>query len=107
VLQTRSVEMAMNYHVRTQVLSSFSDAEEHYWWKRRSCGKKTVTGIAYSRGRAYHAHVGGEHPRVSAAIFGSARGCQHQRRHDCAERHRRRQETDVTFTVPRAIWTMA
>ena len=42
VLQTRSVELAMNYRVKVQVLSTFDatpadqTARAHYWWMRRN-----------------------------------------------------------------------
>ncbi len=76
VLQTRSVEMAMNHNVVVQVLSSFADSpigsiggtllvrEEDIVEKER------VTGIAYSRDEA-RITVSGvqDRPGVSAAIF--------------------------------------
>ena len=50
VLQTRSVELAMNERVRVQVLSSFADAARALWWwtRTRSWKSRIVTGIAYS-----------------------------------------------------------
>ena len=72
VLQTRSVEMAMNHRVRVQVLSSFVDApgtlvvdedeilEQH-----------VVSGIAYSRDEAkITVQKVPDRPGVAAAIFG-------------------------------------
>jgi aspartate kinase len=72
VLQTRSVEMAMNHRVRVQVLSSFVDAPgtlvvdedeilEHH----------VVSGIAYSRDEAkITVQKVPDRPGVAAAIFG-------------------------------------
>lgn len=77
VLQTRSVELAMNYGVRVQVLSSFDDAsaenlpgtllvdEEDIVEQQR------VTGIAYSRDEARITLTNVENrPGVSAGLFG-------------------------------------
>lgn len=77
VLQTRSVELAMNYRVKVQVLSTFDDRpaaslpgtllvdEEDIVEKQR------VTGIAYSRDEARVTLVNVENkPGVSASIFG-------------------------------------
>lgn len=72
VLQTRSVELAMKYHVRTQVLSSFSDepgtllVDEEEVMERR-----LITGITYSKSDARVTLIGVEDsPGVAAAIFG-------------------------------------
>ena len=100
VLQTRSVELAMNHHVRVQVLSSFDAAlgsdlpgtmvvdEEEIM---EGLEKSVVSGIAYA-GR------GQDHPDPRARPAGRRRGDlrpagrrQHQRRHDRAERLARRQ----------------
>lgn len=77
VLQTRSVELAMNYRVRVQVLSTFDERaadslpgtllvdEEELVEKQR------VTGIAYSRDEARVTLTNVENkPGVSASIFG-------------------------------------
>lgn len=72
VLQTRSVELAMNHHVKVQVLSSFEDKpgtllvpEEDIVEQQR------VTGIAYSRDEARVTLSEVEdRPGISAAIFG-------------------------------------
>ena len=77
VLQTRSVELAMNYRVKVQVLSTFDsipadqlpgtllvDEEELVEQQR-------VTGLAYSRDEARITLVNVENkPGVSASIFG-------------------------------------
>ena len=53
VLQTRSVEMAMNHRVRVQVLSSFSDAPGTLVVDEDEIvEKQVVSGIAYSRDEA-------------------------------------------------------
>jgi aspartate kinase len=77
VLQTRSVEMAMNHRVRVQVLSSFADAlgsdlpgtlvvdEEEI------VEQEVVSGIAYSRDEAKITLVRvADKPGVAAKIFG-------------------------------------
>ena len=77
VLQTRSVELAMNHRVRVQVLSSFSDrpgsdlpgtlvVEEG-----EIVEQEVVTGIAYSRDEAKVTLLRvADRPGVAAAIFG-------------------------------------
>ena len=53
VLQTRSVEMAMNHRVRLQVLSSFSDTPGTLVVDEDEIvEKRVVSGIAYSRDEA-------------------------------------------------------
>ena len=72
VLQTRSVEMAMNHNVTLQVRSSFSDAPGTLLVKEEDImEKKRVTGIAYSRdeARLTLSNVS-DKPGISAAIFG-------------------------------------
>ncbi len=72
VLQTRSVELAMNYKVRVQVRSTFDENpgtmlvdEEEIVEQQR------VTGLAYSRDEARITLVNVENrPGVSASIFG-------------------------------------
>ncbi|MBV9829892.1 MAG: aspartate kinase [Alphaproteobacteria bacterium] len=72
VLQTRSVEMAMNHRVRVQVLSSFADlpgtlvVDEDEIVEQR-----IVSGIAYSRDEAkITVQRVADRPGVAAAIFG-------------------------------------
>jgi aspartate kinase len=72
VLQTRSVEMAMNHSVRVQVLSSFSDAPGTLVVDEDEIVEKhVVSGIAYNRDEAKITlqHVA-DRPGVAAAIFG-------------------------------------
>ncbi|WP_148923330.1 aspartate kinase [Oceanicella actignis] len=72
VLQTRSVELAMRYKVRLQVLSSFSDepgtlvCDEEEIMESRA-----VSGIAYVRDEAKLTLISvADRPGVAAAIFG-------------------------------------
>jgi aspartate kinase len=73
VLQTRSVELAMRYKVKLQVLSSFSDVpgtivcdEEEIMESR------VVSGIAHSRDEAKVTVIGvPDRPGIAAALFGA------------------------------------
>ena len=72
VLQTRSVELAMNHRVRLQVLSSFSDSTGTLVVDEDEIVEtRVVSGIAYSRDEAKITvqHVA-DRPGVAAAIFG-------------------------------------
>ncbi|MGH6968150.1 MAG: aspartate kinase, partial [Stellaceae bacterium] len=72
VLQTRSVEMAMNHRVRVQVLSSFEDTPGTLVVDEDEIlEKQVVSGIAYSRDDAKVTLVKvPDRPGVAAAIFG-------------------------------------
>ena len=72
VLQTRSVEMAMNHRVRVQVLSSFTDAPGTLVVNEDEIvEQQVVSGIAYSRDEAKVTLVKvPDRPGVAAAIFG-------------------------------------
>lgn len=72
VLQTRSVELAMNHHVRLQVLSSFSTAPGTLVCDEDEIvEKEIVSGIAYSRDEAKLTLIGVEdRPGIAASIFG-------------------------------------
>jgi aspartate kinase len=72
VLQTRSVEMAMNHSVRVQVLSSFRDAPGTLVVDEDEIvEKQVVSGIAYSRDEAkITVQKVADRPGVAAAIFG-------------------------------------
>ncbi len=72
VLQTRSVELAMKYRVRTQVLSSFVDKPGTLVVDEDEIvEKEIVSGIAYNRDEAKITIVGvPDRPGVAAAIFG-------------------------------------
>ncbi len=72
VLQTRSVEMAMNHGVRVQVLSSFIDAPGTLVVDESEIVEQAiVSGIAYSRDEAKITLIGvQDRPGMAAAIFG-------------------------------------
>ena len=72
VLQTRSVEMAMNHNVRLQVRTSFSDAPGTILVKEKDMMEQhRVTGLAYSRDEARITLSSvDDKPGICAAIFG-------------------------------------
>jgi aspartate kinase len=72
VLQTRSVELAMKYRVRTQVLSSFSDAPGTLVVDEDEIvEQEVVSGIAYSRDEAKITLTKvADRPGIAAGIFG-------------------------------------
>ncbi len=72
VLQTRSVELAMNHGVRLQVLSSFVDAPGTLVVDEEEIvEQEVVSGIAHSGNEAKLALVGvPDRPGIAAAIFG-------------------------------------
>lgn len=76
VLQTRSVAMAMQHHVRVQVLSSFEDRPGTLVVDEEEIVEsQIVSGIAYSRDEARITVLGvKDRPGVAAAIFGPLSG---------------------------------
>ncbi|MGD0106946.1 MAG: aspartate kinase [Rhodopila sp.] len=76
VLQTRSVELAMNEHVRVRVLSSFKDEADDTEGtlvvdEDEIVEKENVAGIAYSRDEAkITVRRVPDRPGIAAAIFG-------------------------------------
>ena len=72
VLQTRSVEMAMNHRVRLQVLSSFADIPGTLVVDEDEIvEQQVVSGIAYSRDEAkITVQRVDDRPGVAAALFG-------------------------------------
>jgi len=104
VLQTRSVEMAMNHGVVTQVLSSFSDEPGTLLVNEEDIvEQQKVTGIAYSRDEARISLTGiANVPGMSAKLFTPLAEAginvdmivQNVTEGDGA--------TDITFTVPRS-----
>ena len=72
VLQTRSVEMAMNHGVELQVLSSFVDAPGTFVVNEdEAVEQQVVSGIAYTRDEAKVTIVGvPDRPGIAASIFG-------------------------------------
>ena len=73
VLQTRSVELAMNEGVRIQVLSSFQDVPGTLVVDEEEIvEKQTVSGIAYSRDEAkITVRRVPDRPGIAAAVFGT------------------------------------
>ncbi len=77
VLQTRSVELAMRYHVTLRVLSSFEDdismaAGTLVCDEEEIMENNIVNGVAYSRDEAKMTLVSvADRPGIAAAIFGS------------------------------------
>ena len=72
VLQTRSVELAMNHRVRLHVLSSSSDATGTFVVDEDEIvEKEAVSGITYSKDEAKITLIKvADRPGVAAAIFG-------------------------------------
>src|SRR5947199_971190 len=104
VLQTRSVELAMNHRVRLQVLSSFTDTPGTLVVDEDEIvEKRVVSGIAYSRDEAkITVQRVADRPGVAAAIFGpladSAINVDMIVQNISADG----KTTDLTFTVTRA-----
>ncbi len=109
VLQTRSVELAMNHGVRLQVLSSFSDgAGTLVVDEDEIVEQHVVSGIAYSRDEAKITLVQvADKPGVAAGIFGplSDRSINVDMIVQNISADGRR--TDLTFTVSRADFDRA
>ena len=104
VLQTRSVEMAMNHGVRVQVLSSFSNAPGTLVVDEEEIvAQEVVSGLAYSRDEAKITLLGVEdRPGVAAGIFGPLADASvnvDMIVQNISEDERR---TDMTFTVTEA-----
>lgn len=101
VLQTRSVEMAMNHGVRLQVLSSFEDkpgtlvvAEDEI------VEEQIVSGIAYSRDEAKITLVKvADKPGIAAHIFGPLADASVNVDMIVQSVSADGQQTDLTFTV--------
>ena len=72
VLQTRSVEMAMNHRVRTQVLSSFADQPGTLVVDEDEIvEKQIVSGVTYAADEAKITLIGvADRPGIAAGIFG-------------------------------------
>ncbi len=103
VLQTRSVELAMNHRVRLQVLSSFSDLPGTLVVDEDEIvEKQVVSGIAYSRDEAKVTLVKvPDRPGVAAAIFGPL--ADHAVNVDMIVQNIAEDgTTDLTFTVTKA-----
>jgi aspartate kinase len=104
VLQTRSVEMAMNHRVRVQVLSSFVDMPGTLVVDEDEIlEKQVVSGIAYSRDEAKITVAGvADRPGVAAAIFGPLAEAGINVDMIVQNVSRDGQMTDMTFTVGKA-----
>jgi aspartate kinase len=113
VLQTRSVELAMNHHVRVQVLSSFDAAigsdlpgtlvvdEDEIM--AQGLEKSVVSGIAYSKDEAKITVTKvADRPGVAAAIFGPLAAANINVDMIVQNVSIDGSSTDMTFTVPRA-----
>ncbi len=103
VLQTRSVEMAMNHRVRVQVLSSFVDAPGTLLVDEDEIvEKQVVSGIAYSRDEAkITVQKVADRPGVAAAVFGPL--ADHAINVDMIVQNVSEDgRADLTFTVARA-----
>jgi aspartate kinase len=103
VLQTRSVEMAMNHRVRLQVLSSFSDTPGTLVVDEDEIvEKRVVSGIAYSRDEAkITVQRVADRPGVAAALFGPL--AEHAINVDMIVQNISEDgKTDLTFTVARS-----
>ena len=114
VLQTRSVELAMNERVRVQVLSSFKDEPGTLVVDEDEIvEKQIVAGIAYSRDDAkVTVRRVPDRPGIAAAIFGTL-AAHHVNVDMIVQNISADGTTDMTFTVaegrsargPRRRWT--
>ncbi len=113
VLQTRSVELAMNHHVRVQVLSSFDEAlgsdlpgtmvvdEEEIM--AGGLEKSVVSGIAFAKDEAKITVTRvPDRPGVAAGIFGPLAEANINVDMIVQNVSLDGSSTDITFTVPRA-----
>lgn len=109
VLQTRSVEMAMNHGVRLQVLSSFEDKPGTLVVDEEDIvEQQIVSGIAYSRDEAKVTLVGVmDKPGVSASIFGPLADKAVNVDMIVQSISTDGQRTDLTFTVSRTDLPLA
>ncbi len=104
VLQTRSVEMAMNHRVRVQVLTSFEDKPGTMVVDEDEIvEKEVVSGIAYSRDEAKITLTRvSDRPGVAAAIFGPLADASVNVDMIVQNVSEDGKATDLTFTVTRA-----
>ena len=103
VLQTRSVELAMNERVRVQVLSSFEDKPGTMMVDEDEIvEKQTVSGIAYSRDDAkITLRRVPDRPGIAAAVFG-ALATENVNVDMIVQNTAADGTTDMTFTVGKA-----
>ena len=104
VLQTRSVEMAMNHNVVVQVLTSFADKPGTLLVKEEdTVEQKRITGIAYSRDEARITLTSVANiPGMSAALFGPLADANINVDMIVQNVTEAGDATDITFTVPKA-----
>jgi aspartate kinase len=109
VLQTRSVELAMNHGVRVQVLSSFVNAPGTLVVDEDEIvEKEIVSGIAYSRDEAKLTLVKvPDRPGVAAAIFGPLSDANVNVDMIVQNISEDGRATDLTFTVTKADFERA
>ncbi len=109
VLQTRSVEMAMNHGVVVQVLSSFNDEVGTLLVKEEDImEQKRITGIAYSRDDARISLTEiANIPGMSAALFAPLAQAGINVDMIVQNVTEGGKSTDITFTVPKADVDMA
>ena len=101
VLQTRSVEMAMNHGIELQVLSSFVDTPGTFVVNEdEDVEQQVVSGIAYTRDEAKVTIVGvPDRPGVAASIFGPLAETSINVDLIVQNVSADGQQTDITFTV--------
>ncbi len=104
VLQTRSVELAMNHQVRLQVRSSFEDGPGTYVVSEDEIlEKQVVSGISHSQDEAKVTLLRvSDRPGVAAGIFGSLADAAVNVDMIVQNISENGKTTDMTFTVGRA-----
>ncbi|MDE0060068.1 MAG: aspartate kinase [Defluviicoccus sp.] len=109
VLQTRSVELAMNHGVELQVLSSFVDAPGTFVVNEdEDVEQQVVSGIAYTRDEAKITIVGvPDRPGIAAGIFGPLAETSINVDLIVQNVSADGQQTDITFTVAQADYDRA
>ena len=109
VLQTRSVEMAMNHGVELQVLSSFVDAPGTFVVNEdEAVEQQVVSGIAYTRDEAKITIVGvPDRPGIAASIFGPLAETSINVDLIVQNVSADGKQTDITFTVAQADYERA
>ena len=109
VLQTRSVEMAMNHGIELQVLSSFVDAPGTLVVNEDvDVEQQVVSGIAYTRDEAKITIVGvPDRPGVAAGIFGPLADTSINVDLIVQNVSADGQQTDITFTVGQSDYERA
>ncbi len=109
VLQTRSVEMAMNHGIELQVLSSFVDAPGTFVVNEdEDVEQQVVSGIAYTRDEAKITIVGvPDRPGIAASIFGPLAETSINVDLIVQNVSADGQQTDITFTVGQADFDRA